>query len=478
MHEELVLNSISKQAKYAAVIYTPTSGYEVAEYQDDFFNNLFKDKNILYKNARYLIEAYEVNNGEILCKIDHQAGIEQQSEKLYFEQYGFKNLKERSEAWQKLPEEERGAFIDFPPNQKNMKEKLEANLKQEAILVDEGSIDKTKLNPKNWIQITKGITLSEDFIRECQDRADWGDVFRRQKLSEDFIREFKDKVGWNVIVQKQTLSDDFISDFQEHLPWDYISCYQKLSKDSIIKFQNKLDWDYISSRQDLSENFIKEFQNKVNWSCISRGQKLSENFIREFKNRVNWKCISGYQTLSEDFIKEFKDRVDWEVIFEKQVLSKKFIDEFKNYSPTAKLDFDTIFEKLKNVHKDFKFDTIFTTDEKGFKKMLGYFADEIRGNDGEWIFNFLSIIGFIAPGYFIVDRGDTGLYLSLGDFEIHDNEHEEETYDEFYLGDTDDLMNTPLASGEVCNPDTDEYGIIHCGKLLEEIGIVQSGFLD
>jgi hypothetical protein len=221
----------------------------------------------------------------------------------------------------------------------------------------------------------------------------------------------------------------------------------------------------------------------VNWNYISSKQELSESFIREFKDRVDWACISSSQALSEDFIIEFQDRVKWGVIAEKQVLSDEFREKFIK-KPAEEIDNEALLKTLEFLFKGFKFDSIFTVDEKGFKKMLGFFADEIRGNDAEWVLNFLSTIGFIAPYYFRIERGDIGLYLSLEDFKINDNEDdegeegEEDEADEIFLGMTDMFMDVPLNSGEVCNQNEDKHGIIHCGKLLEEIGIVSCGFLN
>jgi hypothetical protein len=87
-------------------------------------------------------------------------------------------------------------------------------------------------------------------------------------LSEDFIREFQDKVGWHCI-----------------------STYQKLSEKFIREFQDKVNWHYISYYQKLSENFIEEFKDKVNWNNISYSQKLSEDFIIKFKNKINWELL-------------------------------------------------------------------------------------------------------------------------------------------------------------------------------------------
>ena len=50
------------------------------------------------------------------------------------------------------------------------------------------------INIVNWKSISQYQTLSEDFIREFQDKVDWMQIFIHQTLSEDFIRQFKDKV--------------------------------------------------------------------------------------------------------------------------------------------------------------------------------------------------------------------------------------------------------------------------------------------
>jgi len=80
----------------------------------------------------------------------------------------------------------------------------------------------------------------------------------KKKLSEDFIREFEDKVNWYRISKYQVLSESFIREFEDRVNWKEISEYQV-----------------------LSESFIREFEDRVNWERISKYQKLSENFIRE-----------------------------------------------------------------------------------------------------------------------------------------------------------------------------------------------------
>ena len=146
------------------------------------------------------------------------------------------------------------------------------------------------------------------------DDVNWLNVSRNIQLSENFIREFKDKVYWIEISYYQNLSENFIREFQYSVTWSYISERQKLSEEFIREFKNRVDWDNISKYQKLSENFIKKFQNRVNWINISAYQKLSENFIREFKDKIYWCYIVRFQKLSDDFIKEFDlniDKDDW-----------------------------------------------------------------------------------------------------------------------------------------------------------------------
>jgi hypothetical protein len=51
----------------------------------------------------------------------------------------------------------------------------------------------------NWDSISYNQNLSEDFIREFQDRVYWAGISRKQKLSEAFIREFQNRVKWDYI---------------------------------------------------------------------------------------------------------------------------------------------------------------------------------------------------------------------------------------------------------------------------------------
>ena len=147
------------------------------------------------------------------------------------------------------------------------------------------------LDKINWTKISKHKKLSENFIREFENKVIWSNISTYQNLSENFIREFKDKINWRKISRCQKLSEDFICEFKDKVNWYCISKEQKLSEDFIREFKDKVDWDYISKNQKISKNFIIEFQNKVNWYNISCYQKLSSEFIEEFKLNIdedNW----------------------------------------------------------------------------------------------------------------------------------------------------------------------------------------------
>jgi hypothetical protein len=121
--------------------------------------------------------------------------------------------------------------------------------------------------------------------------------------NEELVKLAKEK-GWDWISVHQQLSENFIREFQDKVNWDYISVHQKLSENFIREFQDKVNWYWISKYQKLSEDFIREFSNKVDWYWISEYQKLSEDFIREFSNKVDWDQIIKYQALSNNIIQK------------------------------------------------------------------------------------------------------------------------------------------------------------------------------
>ena len=177
---------------------------------------------------------------------------------------------------------------------------------QLTFIFEPDSLNYDNLTENEWSNISRYGSLSDDFIREFQDKLDWSNISYYQKLSESIIREFKDKVNWF-----------------------YITFYQILSESFIIEFKDKVNWQNISQNQKLSEELIREFKDQVNWYWISSFQKLSEEFIREFQDKVEWSRISSYQKLSESFIREFKDKLDKNYLLRNTNLSDELKEKIK-----------------------------------------------------------------------------------------------------------------------------------------------------
>ena len=237
----------------------------------------------------------------------------------------------------------------------------------------------------NWSYVSILRHLSEDFIREFQNKVDWYYISKYQHLSETFIREFQDKVNWRCISGHQSLSEDFTREFikridltellsnyavSENFLRDYMSgfdgtrekpfglrsitAYQKLSESFIRDFADSLDWVYISQYQHLSEDMIREFKDKVVWYYISKYQHLSEEFIKEFKDRVDWDCIANYQYLSDNFICEFSAELSRYMV----LLNKNWVYKSTEFKKQAVIDtglyecYDDYFIAYKGIRSD------------------------------------------------------------------------------------------------------------------------------
>jgi len=70
----------------------------------------------------------------------------------------------------------------------------------------------------------------------------WHHISANYKLSEEFIREFQDKVNWYHVSHYQKLSESFIKEFKDNVNWLYASSYQKLSEGFIKEFKGKIDF--------------------------------------------------------------------------------------------------------------------------------------------------------------------------------------------------------------------------------------------
>lgn len=80
-----------------------------------------------------------------------------------------------------------------------------------------GTDYKGLITKKQWECISRCQNLSEDFIREFQDKVVWDEISTHQNPSNKFIREFQDKVDWWSISKHQKLSNEFIEEFKDRL---------------------------------------------------------------------------------------------------------------------------------------------------------------------------------------------------------------------------------------------------------------------
>jgi len=82
------------------------------------------------------------------------------------------------------------------------------------------------------------------------------------ELSENFIREFQDKLDWSFICQDQRLSEEFIIEFKDKVNWKFVSGYQKLSLKFIKDNIDKLDIDFLlmnnNIHQSINQTRIKD----------------------------------------------------------------------------------------------------------------------------------------------------------------------------------------------------------------------------
>lgn len=91
-------------------------------------------------------------------------------------------------------------------------------------------------------KLIKKLDLEEfctvETFRDCQ-LMSWWRISYKEKLSEEFIREFQDKVFWIHISIYQKLSEAFIKEFAHKVDWEMIMKHQKLSK----QFKNEIKGD-------------------------------------------------------------------------------------------------------------------------------------------------------------------------------------------------------------------------------------------
>ena len=209
--------------------------------------------------------------------------------------------------------------------------KLSENCIREIFIIEKGLTQKEKMKKEDgctwtlkdrwesfWKHISSSQELSEDFIREFQDRVDWTLISKHQKLSEEFIREFQDRVDWEKISRYQRLSEKFIGEFKDKVDWEKISWNQKLSSQFLLEFKYYIYWNIINQRKDMD----KEQE-------IAKKEKLKKE--EELKAILEIKKMQDIENLKlEDVRKEV-------------VKLEKVIEETKKYNKrTAYADHNNV----------------------------------------------------------------------------------------------------------------------------------------
>ena len=125
-------------------------------------------------------------------------------------------------------------------------------------------IQQIREDPENqdWKFISYNYVLSEEFIKEFFDRFNdsFGTLLTYQKITESFLYSIKDQIigiKWSYL-SMNNLSENFIRDFEDKLYWFFISKYQKLSKQFIVEFSDKINSYGLSLNDNFSDE-LKEF---------------------------------------------------------------------------------------------------------------------------------------------------------------------------------------------------------------------------
>lgn len=52
--------------------------------------------------------------------------------------------------------------------------------------------------------------LSENFIREFQDKVDWVEISQNQRFGKEFATQFQNKLEWSYVISRQIFDFDFL----------------------------------------------------------------------------------------------------------------------------------------------------------------------------------------------------------------------------------------------------------------------------
>ena len=157
----------------------------------------------------------------------------------------------------------------------------------------------SNLTVNDWTIISHHHKLSEEFIREFQNKVEWHYISRFQPISENFISEFKHFVDWYIISENNSLSVEFIRKHQNELRWYVLTRYRKLSDDFLLEFQPKIDWEWYLKFNQASFLVMKNVILKASFKDIKEHKKWKTSHL----NSVQLKEINNLLSLKHIFLK-------------------------------------------------------------------------------------------------------------------------------------------------------------------------------
>ena len=119
--------------------------------------------------------------------------------------------------------------------------------------------------------------MNYNLFEKAEEINKWRTISCTEKLSEDFIREFQNKVIWMFISLGQELSENFIKEFENKIDWNHVVCNKRalFSEDMIRDHKSEISyWRNLLATHDLSKKFIEEFLDK-----FDKDQLLKRGYI-------------------------------------------------------------------------------------------------------------------------------------------------------------------------------------------------------
>ena len=94
----------------------------------------------------------------------------------------------------------------------------------------------------------------------------------------------------DILAGVQFLTENFIRDYQDKLDWMRVCIKQNLSESFMMEMEDRVLWNYAAENQKMTESFILANAHRLNYYCLVKnrvGVKLSNNLIYELSDRID-----------------------------------------------------------------------------------------------------------------------------------------------------------------------------------------------